>query len=96
MICGRADCCSAEGAGGRREGGRPLPQAWDFGRDILQLESQTRHGGFRGEASLKALEEENAKLKKLLAEQMLDATPLRELLAKNVWSALSMQGVATP
>jgi len=32
---------------------------------------------------LKALEEENAKLKKLLAEQMLDAAVLRELLAKN-------------
>ena len=32
---------------------------------------------------LKQLEDENAKLKKLLAEQMLDAAALRELLAKN-------------
>jgi putative transposase len=31
---------------------------------------------------LKALEEENTKLKKLLAEQMLDAAALRELLSK--------------
>ena len=31
---------------------------------------------------LKALEDENAKLKKLLAETMLDASALRELLAK--------------
>ena len=31
---------------------------------------------------LKALEEENAKLKKLLAEQMLYAAALRELLSK--------------
>lgn len=31
---------------------------------------------------LKALEEENAKLKKLLAESLLDASALRELLAK--------------
>ena len=31
---------------------------------------------------LKALEEENTKVKKLLAEQMLDAAALRELLAK--------------
>jgi putative transposase len=31
---------------------------------------------------LKALEEENARLKKLLAEQMLDAAALRELLTK--------------
>jgi putative transposase len=32
---------------------------------------------------LRALEEENRKLKKLLAEQMLDAATLREMLAKN-------------
>ena len=32
---------------------------------------------------LKALEDENAKLKKLLAEQMLDSAALRELLSKN-------------
>ena len=32
---------------------------------------------------LKALEDENARLKKLLAEQMLDAAAMKELLAKN-------------
>jgi putative transposase len=32
---------------------------------------------------LKSLEDENAKLKKLLAEQMLDAAAMKELLAKN-------------
>lgn len=32
---------------------------------------------------LRALEDENARLKKLLAEQMLDAATLREALAKN-------------
>ncbi len=32
---------------------------------------------------LKALEDENAKLKKLLADQMLEASALREVLAKN-------------
>ena len=32
---------------------------------------------------LKALEEENAKLKRLLAESMMDASTLREMLAKN-------------
>jgi len=31
---------------------------------------------------LKALEDENGKLKKLLAEQMLDAAAMKELLAK--------------
>ncbi|EPE96920.1 transposase IS3/IS911 family protein [Rhizobium grahamii CCGE 502] len=34
---------------------------------------------------LKALEGENTRLKKLLAEQMLDAAALRELLAKKWW-----------
>jgi putative transposase len=33
---------------------------------------------------LKGLEEENAKLKKLLAEAMLDVSTLREMLAKNI------------
>jgi hypothetical protein len=33
---------------------------------------------------LKQLEDENAKLKKLLAEQMLDAAALRELLSKKL------------
>ena len=32
---------------------------------------------------LKALEDENAKLKKLLADQLLEASALRELLSKN-------------
>jgi putative transposase len=43
------------------------------------LESQIRwHGSVRGQA----FEEENAKLKRLLAEQMLDTAALRELLSK--------------
>lgn len=45
---------------------------------------KAKYGGMEvSEAKrLKALEEENAKLKKLLAEQMLDAAALRELLSK--------------
>lgn len=43
---------------------------------------KAKYGGMEvSEAKrLKALEDENAKLKKLLAEQMLDAAALRELL----------------
>ena len=41
---------------------------------------------------LRALEDENRKLKKLLAEAMLDQAALKELLTKNVWSAPSVQG----
>ncbi len=46
---------------------------------------KAKYGGMEvSEAKrLKALEDENAKLKKLLAEQMLDTAALRELLSKN-------------
>lgn len=46
---------------------------------------RSKYGGMEvSEAKrLKALEAENAKLKKLLAEQMLDVTTLKEMLAKN-------------
>jgi putative transposase len=41
---------------------------------------------------LKSLQEENAKLKRLLADAMLDNVALKDLLSKNVWSAPSVQG----
>ena len=41
-----------------------------------------RKHGISEARRLKVLEDENAKLKKLLAEQMLDAAALRELLSK--------------
>jgi len=43
-------------------------------------------------ARLRSLEDENRRLKKLLAESMLDVSALKDLLAKNVWSAPSVQG----
>jgi putative transposase len=45
---------------------------------------KARYGGMdvSDAKRLKSLEEENAKLKKLLAEQMLEASALRELLSK--------------
>ncbi|MBB4303124.1 putative transposase [Rhodobium orientis] len=46
---------------------------------------RSKYGGMEvSEAKrLKALEAENAKLKKMLAEQMLDVATLREMLGKN-------------
>ena len=41
---------------------------------------------------LRALEAENGKLKRLLAESMIDNAGLKDLLAKNVWSAPALQG----
>ena len=46
---------------------------------------RSKYGGMEVSQArkLKALEEENAKLKRLLAESMMDASTLREMLAKN-------------
>jgi len=41
---------------------------------------------------LKQLEEENAKLKKLVADLSLDRAMLQDVLRKNVWSASPVQG----
>jgi putative transposase len=58
---------------------------------------KAKYGGMEvSEAKrLRALEDENAKLKRMLADAMLDNVALKDLLGKNVWSASSMQGVAT-
>ena len=47
---------------------------------------RSKYGGMEvsDARKLKALEEENRKLKKLLAESMLDVSTLREMLGKNV------------
>jgi len=46
---------------------------------------RSKYGGMEmsDARKLKGLEEENARLKKLLAESMLDVSTLREMLAKN-------------
>ena len=41
---------------------------------------------------LKQLEEENAKLKRLVADLSLDKAMLQDVLSKNVWSAPHLQG----
>ena len=41
---------------------------------------------------LRQLEEENAKLKRLVPDLSLDKAMLQDVLSKNVWSALSLQG----
>ena len=60
-----------------------MPQIWDQRRHVLQVAA--RYGGMEvsDARKLKALEEENRKLKKLLAETALDAATLKEMLAKN-------------
>ena len=55
---------------------------------------KARYGGLEVSDAkrLKALEDENAKLKKLLAEAMLDNAMMKDIASKNVWSAPSVQG----
>ena len=78
------------GAGGRGEDGRRLPQARDQQRHVLQVEGQVRRPRCFGcEAA-----EENAKLKRLLADAMLDNAMLKNIASKNVWSAPALQGLS--
>jgi putative transposase len=53
--------------------------------DATFYEWRTKYGGMEvsDARKLKGLEEENRKLKKLLAESMLDVATLREMLGKN-------------
>lgn len=75
-VHGRADYRDFAGAGGRSEGG-------DLARKCAVSETtlynwKAKFGGLDVSQAkrLKALEEENARLKKLLADQMLDAAAL--------------------
>ena len=63
-------------------GRRALPQARDIVGDVLRLEAKFGGMDVSDAKRLKALEEENAKLKRLYADAMLDNAGLKELLAK--------------
>ena len=55
---------------------------------------KAKYGGLEvSEAQrLRQLEEENRKLKQLVAEQALDIVGFKPVLSKNVWSAADLQG----
>ena len=58
-----------------------MPAAWDQHSDVLR---RSKYGGLEvSEAKrLKQLEEENAKLKRIVADQALDITMLKDLVGK--------------
>ena len=60
--------------------------------EVVELTSRVPTNQVSEAKRLKAMESENARLKKLLADAMLDNAALKDLLAKNVWSAPSVQG----
>ena len=73
-----------QGARGGREGRGPVPAARDQRHDVLQVEGEVRRPGrLGGEEVCRSLEDENRRLKKLLAEQMLDNAALKDLVGKN-------------
>ena len=57
---------------------RAVPKAWDQRCHFLQMAVQVSDA-----RRLKTLESENANLKKMLAEQMMDVATLKEMLGKN-------------
>ena len=59
-----------------------MPPPWDQPCDLLQVESQIWRSGVSEAKRLRSLEDENAKLKKLLAEAMLDIAVLKDITAK--------------
>jgi putative transposase len=52
-------------------------------------------GGFQANEVRRQLETENVRLKKLVAERDLEIEIMKEVAAKNVWSAPSVQGFWT-
>jgi putative transposase len=61
-----------------------VPAPRDLERDTLQ--GKSKYGGLEVSDArrLKALEDENRKLKRLLADSLLDNAALKDLLGKNV------------
>jgi putative transposase len=62
--------------------------------DATVYKWKAKYGGMDVSAAkrLKGLEDENARLKRLLADAMLDNAAMKEFLSKNVWSAPRLQG----
>jgi putative transposase len=83
QVQGGADHRRVEGAPGGAAGGEICRRHGIS--DATFYTWRSKYGGLEVSDAkrLKALEEENRKLKKLLAEQMLDAATLREMLGKN-------------
>ena len=81
-VHGRADHWDFAGAGGGHVDHRRLPQAWDQQRDLCGWKA--KFGGLvvSDAKRLKQLGDENAKLKRLLADVMLGAAALKDLLSK--------------
>jgi hypothetical protein len=91
----RADRRSLEAGRARHAGSRSDPPSRHFGTDVLSLEET--YAGIQSDQvrEFKQLQEENARLKKLVAELSLDKAILQDVTAKQMaWPALRKAGVA--
>jgi hypothetical protein len=62
-----------------------VPRQGHFGSDVLRLEEEVRqHGGVSELRKLRQLEDENVRLKKLVADLTLDKHILNEVIAKKL------------
>ncbi|KVM51456.1 hypothetical protein WJ58_21655 [Burkholderia ubonensis] len=84
QVYGRADRICTEASRAGYEGRRDLPQARNKRGDFLQLEEEIRGLGPSEQRRLRQLEEENAKLKRLVADLSLDKAMLQDVLAKKL------------
>ena len=79
-----ADCVCFEAGRGRRDYRRGLPQSWHWRCDILQL-AQKYAGLMPSEMKrLRQLEDENNRLKKIVADLSLDKAMLQDVLSKKL------------
>lgn len=60
-----------------------MPQARDFGRHFLQVAGKVCGMDVSDAMRLRQLEEENSRLRKMVAEQALDISILKDVLSKN-------------
>jgi hypothetical protein len=83
-VFGSADRIRAEASGRWNADRRSLSQGGNFGRDVLQL-AQKYAGLMPSEMKrLRQLEEENAKLKRIVADLSLDKAMLQDVLSKKL------------
>jgi Transposase len=88
------DHCGSARARGWGEDGRPGAQAGHLGSHLCNWKAKYSGLEVSEGKRLRMLEDENRKLKKLLAESVLDNAALKELKAKNVWSAPALRAGA--
>jgi hypothetical protein len=82
----RADFLGTEAGRGRHGGDVCVPPGRDQGGDVLHLEEEVREPGRDRDPRVAATAEENAKLKRLVADLSLDKHILSEIIRKKVYA----------